>query len=160
MGVRGVPVVYLKLSGSGNLERGYLPSEQLFGLPPLDSKLFFAFESEFAPYRPHVTGRLPRVDLVTQNISTGLDFTPLEIKLTALPDESTHRLAEDNYGPEIVVRPDTIVYLVLAIAHHYASRPDILRQIFEPTCSSLQDNWSEPFEVLPYISLFGPRAFV
>lgn len=154
MGVRGLPMIYFMLDGLGNLEHTYLPSEQLFGLPPLSSDLFFAFESEFAPYRPHVTGKLPRVDLVTQNIATGLNFAPLEIKLTALPDESTHRLPEESYGSEIVVRPDTIVYLALAIIHHYASCADVLRQILEPACDPLSDNWSEPYEVLPHISGF------
>ena len=35
---------------------------------PLSENLFFAFESDYLPYRKLVVGKLPRVDLVTQSI--------------------------------------------------------------------------------------------
>jgi len=70
----------------------------------------------------------------------------LEIKLTALPDEQTHSLPENKYGSEIVVRPDTIVYLALSIASTYQSERNTLLSIMGPVCSTIQD-WENPKEV-------------
>ena len=55
------------------------------------------------------------IDLVIQKEDTGECLSGLEIKLTALPDNTTCNFNEDSYGSEIVVRPDTIVYLACSI---------------------------------------------
>ena len=81
-------------------------------------ELFFSFESEYSPYHKYVTGALPRVDLVIQNMKSNLQLCPLEIKLTAMPDNTTCDLHEDKYGSELVIRPDTIVYLALSLIHN------------------------------------------
>ena len=46
----------------------------------------------------------------------GQCLAALEIKLTALPDNSTCELDEAKYGSELVGRPDTIAYLACSIA--------------------------------------------
>jgi type II restriction enzyme len=43
----------------------------------------------------------------------------LEVKLTALPDQTTFDKSDDMYGSEIVVRPDTIVYLACSIIESF-----------------------------------------
>ena len=62
-----------------------------------------------------VLNNLPRIDLVTMNAKTGHCLKGIEIKLTALPDNSTCHLNSKEFGCEIVVRPDTIVYMALSI---------------------------------------------
>ncbi len=53
--------------------------------------------------------------MVIQKESSGECVSGLEVKLTALPDNSTCALEDSLYGSEIVVRPDTIVYLACAL---------------------------------------------
>lgn len=76
--------------------------------------VFYAFESIHSPYNKYMKGRLPRTDLVINDMN-GLCLRGLEVKLTALPDEATFKREEDGYGSEIVVRPDTIVYLACSL---------------------------------------------
>ena len=112
----GVKPVYIKLDNSLKTVHKKIEVAEIFGEIPLSEKLFFAFESDYVPYRKLVIGKLPRVDLVTQStIPKDSCLKSIEIKLTALPDNSTYKLSEDKYGCEIVVRPDTIVYLALSI---------------------------------------------
>lgn len=113
---------------SKSLQANYLAIEQkqlkpvfisikdIFGINPDDKDTYFAFESQHTPYQKFVYGSLPRTDLVIQRESTGECLNGLEVKLTALPDNTTYDLTENLYGSEIVVRPDTIVYLACSIA--------------------------------------------
>ncbi len=114
--------------------------------------LFFAFESDYVPYRKLVIGKLPRVDLVTQSILPE-DFClkSIEIKLTALPDNSTYKLSEDKYGCEIVVRPDTIVYLALSIASKLQSDRLNITNFLEPGFADIEDLTKIKY-VIPKIS--------
>ncbi len=69
----------------------------------------------------------------------------LEVKLTALPDNTTCNNLESDYGCEIVVRPDTIVYLACSIASCLGeSLNDLIKDI------NIAD-WSEPLQILSKI---------
>ena len=76
------------------------------------------------------------MDLVTQLKSNSQCLRPIEIKLTALPDNSTCDLSEEYYSSEIVIRPDTIVYLACSIAANFKDNPKQLAKLigkeFEP----------------------------
>lgn len=77
-----------------------------------------------------------------QRESNGQCLSALEIKLTALPDNSTCNLDEDCYGSEIVIRPDTIVYLACSIAFSLSHKlTDIISDI-------VIKDWTEEKEVL------------
>ena len=93
---------------------------------------------------------MPRVDLVTQRIDNGNCLRGLEIKLTALPDNTTCDLEDIRYGCEIVVRPDTIVYLACSIINHIRQNIQKLQEIIGSDFDSIQD-WTEPREVMPYL---------
>ncbi len=67
------------------------------------------------PFQKLVVGNLPCIDLVTMNAKKGECLRGIEIKLTAIPDNLTCNHDEDKFSPEIVVRPDTIVYMALSI---------------------------------------------
>ncbi|EGQ9074956.1 HindVP family restriction endonuclease [Vibrio parahaemolyticus] len=77
--------------------------------------VFYAFESAYTPFNKYVLGTLPRTDLVIQDHTSGKCLRGLEIKLTALPDQTTFNKKESEYGSEIVIRPDTIVYLACSL---------------------------------------------
>jgi len=95
---------------------GEISIKKVFGIEPQDKDTYFAFESQHTPYQKYIVGTLPRTDLVIQRESSGQCLSGLEIKLTALPDNTTCDLENELYGSEIVVRPDTIVYLACSIA--------------------------------------------
>lgn len=120
----------------------------LFGIDPLSKSLYFAFERDYVHYQPLMIGSTESVDLVTIDLSTNNCLSGIEIKLTALPDNTTCELTEDKYGCELVVRPPTIVYLALSIATTFTSE-ELLKQLGN-TCENIED-WSEIEHVLPYI---------
>jgi len=123
---------YLTLAGDLTVAVGKIKVEDIFGLPAKDNDLYFAFEDDFAPYQTMVTGNLPRVDLVTMSESKQTCLKSVEIKLTALPDNQTSWFTEDQFGSEIVVRPDTIVYLALSTALLFRNDRKKLLSYLEP----------------------------
>jgi len=135
---------YLSIEG-GVLKPTTIAIKDVFGIEADDSDLYFAFESQHTPFQRYVIGSLPRTDLVTQKESTGECLQGLEIKLTALPDNSTFHLKENEYGSELVVRPDTIVYLACSLASSFQS--DLIELI-----PNIQiEDWADASLVLPHI---------
>lgn len=117
--------IYIKLNENLETYHDDISTENLYGLPSNSENLFYSFESQFLPFQKFLIGNIPRVDLITQNLADNAILKSLEIKLTALPDNSTCHLSEEFFGCEIVVRPDTIVYLACSL------------KIGEPNCSQL-----------------------
>ncbi|MDA8694146.1 HindVP family restriction endonuclease [Pseudomonadales bacterium] len=135
---------YLAIKG-GKYTPTTIGIDEVFGLSSKSSDLYFAFESQHSPYQKYVIGTLPRTDVVIQKESTGECVSGLEIKLTALPDNTTCELNDISYGSEIVVRPDTIVYLACALI---LSADNKLKLHFKDI--KIND-WSDANEVLPKI---------
>ena len=88
----------------------------LFGMEYDSDDIFYAFEFQHSPFQRYIIGSIPRTDLVIQRKSSGECLTGLEVKLTALPDNTTCDYVDSLYGSEIVVRPDSIVYLACSVA--------------------------------------------
>ena len=141
MASKDLNAVYLCIK-DGSICDLELSITQLWGLEYNNKNLYFAFESQFSPYQKYVIGNLPRTDLVTQSMESGKCLSALEIKLTAIPDNSTFDLNSSQYGSEIVVRPDTIVYLVCSLCDSMGR--DLGNNI---PILDLKD-WSDPSEVL------------
>ena len=144
--------VYLKLDENLQVVRDYINVETLFGAKPFSDELFFAFETVYSAYAPFTTGNVPRADLVTlnQGATPAQTLKALEIKLTALPDNTTYLLDDANYGCEIVVRPDTIVYLALGIIQAYKTQREQLEARFKNVAYEIED-WEEIGNVLPFV---------
>lgn len=149
MSDRNIQPVYYLLNKKAELEKTSIAVKDFFGIVPESDDIFFSFETDYAPYRPLVTGTLPRADLVISTRSSAKSLTPVEIKLTALPDNSTFNLDENLYGTELVVRPDTIVYMALSIAIEFIGRRKELAQYLEPL--SIIDNWADASHVRLHI---------
>ena len=154
---KGIQPVYLFLNEKLKVEHGKLDVKELFGHDPLDDSLFFAFESLYVPYEQLVASSLPRIDLVTCLTSKQgiIDkcIKGVEIKLTAVPDNSTAEQEEDNYGPEIVIRPDTIVYLALSIATNYISNRKRLVELVGNIDEQISD-WNSPSQISKKLDMF------
>lgn len=152
MSKKGISPIYLVLNNNLEVAHSSISIESLFGLSPDNDNLFFAFESDYAPFRQFVIGNLPRIDLVTQDKRQQNCLKGLEIKLTALPDHTTCNLSDDKFGTEIVIRPDSIVYLALSIATLYRDKIQNLETILGTHFDTIQD-WTEGNIVMPYIPM-------
>lgn len=135
---------YISISKDGQYIIDECTVEHVFGISSKDENIFFSFESIYTPFQPHVIGNLPRTDLVIQNIKDGKCMRGLEVKLTALPDNSTCNLEDSKFSSEIVVRPDSIVYLACYLID---GLEDDLSKYLTVSSDDIVD-WTEPSEVL------------
>ena len=148
---KGLKNNYLVLDKDLKVQHHEISTAELFGIDPTSDDLFFSFESPYAPYQQLIIGQLPRVDLVTQLRSNGQCLRPIEVKLTALPDNTTCLLGEDYYGCEIVIRPDTIVYLACSIVTNFKNDLPKLKNLIGNAFETIQD-WSDGTEVWTFIT--------
>ncbi len=153
MASKNLPLNYLTLSKTGKVDHGYLSHDNLFGTVFNDLNLFFAFESDYLPFQKLVFNSLPRIDLVTMDSKSNTCLRGIEIKLTALPDNSTCLLPENKYGSEIVCRPDTIVYMALSIILSLGENQKMLRDALGGL-DIIQD-WSHGVNVIPHLSFMS-----
>ena len=156
MGEKQIFPVYLTLSETLRVEHTKISVENLFGLPHNSDDLFFSFEESFTPYADLIIGQLPRVDLVTRNRGKENKdcLAAFEIKLTALPDSSTYNSTDEKeYGCEIVVRPDTIIYIALSLSKLYTKKQTALKAILFPITSIITD-WEDAQMIRPHIEPF------
>lgn len=142
--------IYLKLDQNLQVIQARISTENLYQINPNSDDIFYAFETPFTPYQQFLIGNLPRVDLVIQDRKTGTCLQALEIKLTALPDYTTCELPENQYGCEIVVRPDTIVYLACSIVESFKQNMEDLTNLIDDNFHTIID-WTEPQNVIPYL---------
>lgn len=143
--------IYLCIDENFKVKHSFLATKNLYGVDFDASDLFFSFETPYTPYQQLLIGTLPRVDLVTQLKSNGQCLRPIEIKLTALPDNSTCHLEDAYFGSELVIRPDTIVYLACSIVKHFKENKEILAQLIGNQFNHI-DNWTHGINVWSYIS--------
>ena len=119
---QNIAPVYLTLDENWNVILKNIDVNSIFGCAYDSEDIYFAFEYTYGQKQQFVKGSLPRIDLVVMDSSSSENpwLRALEIKLTALPDNSTCNLSEEQYGCELVVRPNTIVHLTLEIVTRYA----------------------------------------
>ena len=131
---QNIAPVYLALDQNWNVIPEKIDVNSVFGHTYDSEDIYFAFEYTYGQNQQFVKGTLPRIDLVVMDNSDSENswLRALEIKLTALPDNSTCNLSEEQYGCELVVRPNTIIHLTLEIANRYAERQDELSEVLRP----------------------------
>ena len=137
---QNIAPVYLTLDENSELVPKKIDVNSIFGRAYDSEDIYFAFEYNYGRNQQFVRGTLPRIDLVVMDSSKPENpwLRALEIKLTALPDNSTCDLSEEQYGCELVIRPNTIVHLTLEIASRYAKRQS---ELLEVLCSTFQNNF-------------------
>ncbi|MCD8265790.1 MAG: HindVP family restriction endonuclease, partial [Prevotellaceae bacterium] len=119
MSSKGIPLVYLHTDKKNKLTHSHITAEKVFGIDPLSDKAYYNFEAGFPPYEQYYKGDREKTDLVMMDRETGKPLCGLEVKLTALPDNSTKSEPEERYGCEIVVRPPTVCFLACSICRNY-----------------------------------------
>jgi hypothetical protein len=145
---QGIPAVYLKLTGN-TVDQLQVRAEEMsfnnvFNSAASNQHLSFLFESKYEPYAQWAYGDIGNIDLVIKHQDEFL--RALEIKLTVLPDDGTHKDDESQWGSELVVRAATTSYAALGIAHSCADILHELRELFEPVCQPIR-NWGNPTEI-------------
>ncbi len=145
---KGLSANYLQFS-NGKFGVDAISIETLFGTKPLAPATYFSFETSFSQYDQYAVGTNPRTDLVISTTGANPKQTAaLEVKLTAIPDSTTYRDLEQDYGAELVVRPDTIFYLAAGLAHH---NMELLKFHFADNPITMTD-WTDPAEALTNFS--------
>lgn len=145
---KGLKAVYYKADKNMNRDLQYIGIDELYGVDPLGDDIYFSFETQYMPFQKYVVGSIPRDDLVI--LSKGQCVSSIEIKLVALPDNPTCNLSEDKFGSEIVVRPDTIIYLACSFIQSYDDDPEAVKKAIGDAGKSIKD-WTQATYVLPYI---------
>lgn len=152
-----IPAVYIKLEDVNGVLKT-IPTEislrEVFrcGLKSA-SDLSFNFETVFLPYQQYSFDAIDGIDLVIRDLD-GNFLSPLEVKLTVLPTDSTSRQTEGRWGCELVVRSATTSYCALGMYDAVKDAAHEVREIFEDACSSIQmwDNDYEMTHKIPWIS--------
>lgn len=147
---KGIKPVYIKTTSENKIIHTLINADELFGINPLSEETYYNYEAGFAPYEKFYQGEREKIDLVMMNRKTNQLLTGLEIKLTAIPDNTTKNYQESEWGTEIVMRPPTICFLACSICNSYTSLKEkerlrsFLRQVPQI------NHWEEMDEVIPY----------
>ena len=147
---KGVKPVYIKTDEQNNILHTTIESDELLGIDPLSDEAYYNYEAGFAPYEMFYQGEREKIDLVMMNNKTKELLSGLEVKLTALPDNTTKNQPETEWGTEIVMRPPTICFLACSICANYETLADKerLRKMLRNVPQI--NHWEEIDEVLPH----------
>lgn len=150
MSSKNIPPVYLCIDEGNNLEHRYISGAELYRIDPLAENAFYNFETGFPAFEKFYYGKRETIDLVMLDRNTNDNLIGLEIKLTALPDNTTKKETEDRYSCEIVVRPPTICFLACSICEQFKTDEDknLLRRVLNSVPKII--HWSEVGEVIPH----------
>ena len=144
-----IPAVYINLTfanGKPEVIATEIPISSVFNCQGLKANdLYFAFESVFEPYQKYSFDQIDGIDLVVKDIN-GNYLSPLEVKLTVIPDNTTFKKTEDLWGSEIVIRSATTSYCALGMYDAVASESKLVRELFERSCSNIH-GWDNDFEM-------------
>lgn len=143
--------VYIKTNKKNEIIRTYISSTDLYGIDALSDKIYYDFEAGFVPYEKFYQGKREHIDLVIRNNDNREVLSGLEVKLTALPDNTTKSQPESKWGAEIVMRSPTICFLACSICENYQTKAgkERLRSMLK---APKIDNWGKAEEVIPYYS--------
>lgn len=145
MAHKKVNPVYLAVDKENHIVHSKITPAEVLGIDPLSDDAYYNFEAGYSPYEVYYEGEREKIDLVMMQRSTSSLCSGLEIKLTALPDNTTKNKAEDEYGCEIVVRPPTICFLVCSLCRLFANRKEQLKILLDGVPQIR--HWEEPDEV-------------
>lgn len=147
---KGIKPIYICTNAANEIVHKLISTDTLFGIDPLSDDAYYNFEAGFAPYEKFYQGEREKIDLVMLNRKTNEVLRGLEVKLTAIPDNTTKGKPENEWGTEIVMRPPTICFLACSICANYSSleEKEKLREMLRNVPQI--NHWEEIEEVLPH----------
>ena len=144
-----IPAIYNRLilkDGELRVEASEISLNEVFNCGSLSfEELDFQFESRFEPYQRYSFDTIDGIDLVIKHIN-GEFLSPLEVKLTVLPDSATYKKPEYDWGCELVVRSATTSYCALGMFDSVRENNSQVREIFEKACAGI-GSWTNDFEM-------------
>lgn len=149
----GLEAVYVCLNKKLEVKHQYISGKELYGLDPNSDNLYYGFETNFSPFDEFFIGikKTETIDLVLSSLENGrVPLRGLEIKLTALPDDTTKNKIEEEQSCEIVVRSPTICYIACSICNHYKTEKQ--KQQLRKLLSGVPniDHWEDINSVGPH----------
>lgn len=157
MMAKNIPAIYIHLgivNGSLKVITSEIPIKEVFNCRTNQAdNLYFSFESVYEPYQVYSFDSIDGIDLVIKDLN-GNFLSPLEVKLTVLPDNTTYRRTEENWGSEMVVRSATTSYCALGMFDAIKDDAKEIRNIFEEACSAIQ-GWDNDFEMTHKIPMLS-----
>ncbi len=150
MSSKNIQPVYICTDSANRICHKYIDSTKLLGIDPNSDEVYYNYEAGFPPFEKYYQGEREKIDLVIMNFITNQVLSGLEIKLTALPDNTTKNLDESKWGTEIVMRPPTINFLACSICDNYktSKKKERLRGILKQVPQI--NHWEEIGEVLQH----------
>ena len=147
---KGISPIYIKTSKDNRIVHGSIDCQELFGIDPMSDRAYYNYEAGFPPYEKFYQGEREHIDLVMMDNESSAVLAGLEIKLTALPDNTTKSQPESEWGTEIVMRPPTICFLACSICENYSTPKgkERLRAMLRRVPQI--NHWEEMDEVLPH----------
>lgn len=147
---KGIKPVYICTDANNDIIHKYISGEELYGINPLAENAFYDYEASYSAFDKFYTGDREKIDLVMIDSNTSKPLVGLEIKLTALPDNTTKNKSEEDYSCEIVVRSPTICYLACTICQNYEgnSGRETLKRLIESVPKI--NHWEDTESVLPH----------
>ena len=144
-----IPAIYINLQKTGGTltpVASEISLRDVFACGDRESdELSFFFESTYAPYQKYSFDTIDGIDLVVKDLE-GNYLSPLEVKLTVLPDNTTYKKKESEWGAEMVIRSATTSYCALGMFDALTEQAIHIREIFEEACSHIQ-SWDNDFEM-------------
>jgi len=152
-----IDAVYVKVTENLKTRCATISIDELFNTDICNENLFFDFESRHEPFQKLVEHNLERVDLVIRTLKNGKKdlagdaLRALEIKLTVIPDSTTCNNSPDNWFPEMVIRPATIMYCAMSMASGITQEQ--AKEIFNPVGKNVRQwgNGTEALQLLPKV---------
>lgn len=147
---KGIAPVYLCVDEHNQVVHRYIQGDVLYGINPLAANAFYNFEAGYSAFDKYYTGDRETIDLVMVDSRENKELIGLEVKLTALPDNTTKNKGEEGYSCEIVVRPPTICFLACTICKNYEG--DKGRNQLKKLLDGVPKikHWEDVDNVLPY----------
>lgn len=149
---KGIKPVYICTNKANEIVHDYIDGKSLLGIDPLCDDAFYNYEAGYSPYEKFYFGDREKIDLVMMNNTTNQVCRGLEVKLTAVPDNTTHLKDESEWGCEIVMRPPTICFLACSICTNYntVEEKEHLRNMLKKVPQI--NHWEEINEVASHYS--------
>lgn len=147
--------VYVCLDDQLNVIHKHISMNNAFNYPDSykSNDIYFDFESvaeEDRLLNGKGEGNSTRSDIVIWNKQHDKCYRGMELKLTVVPDNTTKLKPHDEQGPELVIRPVSILHLSNLLASYYADNPAKLYQLLNPVTRTFtsQEDWLNEGKVI------------
>jgi len=141
-----IPAVYVKHGAASNTDLSELSFDDFWQTTLPNDHLFFSFEYRFSPYADMTVDDIQPIDLVVSESGSRYPLAPVEVKLTTIPDNTTVKKTDADYGSELVVRSPTMRYAAMGMGRSCTDHRAQVRDLFSPACAKIRD-WDNIVEV-------------